>query len=190
MNRSALVALFLGLALGIGLMASPGAAVASRLVGALSLILALGLGGLLLATVLRRFPKPLLLLLAAGALLYGLRSGYWLVRYHWFTPGLLVLAVLGLLVVVWPLPLRRPQLSSAQGALLAAFCGLAVVVQWQAFAPRDLLHTVKRWKHEPETRTPLSLATHLGLLSGLALLPLAGVVSVSSGSGSGETARP
>lgn len=171
-------------------MASPGAAVAARLIGAVSLTVTLGLGALLAAALLRRFPTKLLLLLAAGIVLYGLRSGYWLVRHHWFTPGLLGLIALGLLMLVWPVPLRRPRFSTAQGAALAAFCGLAVVVQWQAFAPRDLLHTVRRWKHEPETRTPLSLATHLGLLSGLALLPLAGVASVSSGSGSGESARP
>ena len=78
-------------------MASPGATLAARLVGALSLILPLGLGGMVAVAVLRRVPKALLVGVGMLVLLYGLLG---------LASGILI-ALGGLVAIPRPLPGER-----------------------------------------------------------------------------------
>lgn len=190
MNRLALIALLIGIGVGCALMASPWALPLTRLVGALSLTGLLALAALLVLTVLHRLPERLVGVIASLALLYGLRALYLVAFHHWATPGLFVLGGLVVLTALWGVPLRLPYLRGHQRARLAALCGMATAVQWNAFAPRDLLHGVQRWKQEPLTRTPLGIASHGGLLLSLGLFPLLGFAAISSRSGSDGTAPP
>lgn len=175
--------------MGSALMASSWALPTTRLVGALSFTSLLALVTLPIVVVLRRLPHRLVLMLGGLALLYGFRAAYQLVFHRWATPGLFVLGAVFLLAALWSVPLRRPHLTSKQWAGLAAVCGLAAVVQWNAFAPRDLLQGIKRWKYEPVTRTPLGVAGHGGILLSMGLFPLLGLVALSSRNGSDETAQ-
>ena len=143
MNRLALCALLVGVGLGSALVVSPWALPATRFIGALSFLSLLTLLLLPLVALLRRLPHRLVLVLGVLAVLYGVRSLYLVVFQHWATPGLFVLGGVLLLSALWSVPFRRPRLTERQWAGLAAVCGLAAVVQWNAFAPRDLLHGMK-----------------------------------------------
>jgi hypothetical protein len=145
-------------------------------VGTLTLLL------LLLIAALRLLPRRGRMMLALLVAPLALRGLYFAVRHHWLTPGLFVVGLILGTVLLWRVKPRIATLSRKSGAALAALCGLGVPLLWSGFAPRDLLHGVKRWRSEPSTRTPLGIAAHTGLLGGFALFPLLGVLSLRSGS--------
>ena len=182
MNRLALLALFLGIALGLALLTLGWASPLTRLVAAGSIASTLTLLLLLLIAALRLLPRRGRMILALCAAPLVLRGVYFLVRFHWLSPGLFLGALVLGIVLLWRVKPRVAALSRRNGAALAALCGLGVPLLWSGFAPRDLLHGVKRWRSEPSTRTPLGIAAHTGLLGGLGLLPLLGIASLRSGS--------
>ncbi len=178
MNRAALLAFFLAGGLGAALVHFGEATLLARLTATVCVLCVVLLALLLLTALLRHLPRPVLLTLGFIAALIGLRALYLALRFHWLTGGVAFLGLLLAIMLLWNARLRWPTLSRRTGVALAACCGLGLVVQAGTFPPRELLPTVRRWKREPRTRTPLSLLSHAGLLGGLVLLGAGGLLSL------------
>jgi hypothetical protein len=160
MNRSVPLALFLGGVLGVALTHTALEPLTTRLVLLLCILASLLVGTLALGALLRRLPRPVLLVLGLITLCITLRAVYFLVRFHWPHPTLglagLALAVVGL----WRVPL--PQITRGSWRLVrgAGALGLALGVQLSVLSLPTLVHGLLHH------RTPLGLLGHGGLLLG------------------------